>query len=334
MSTLGPDYMILLRIFVSPALIAIVLRLLAIDPTEVLNNFQSWGSPGTPFPMDFIEQLPASSGYMAILVIVDRLTKQSIFILTHDTITSTQLTQLFVLHVFSKHRVLSHVTSDRGLEYISHFFWSLSKALDMKLHFTSRYHPEGDRQMEHTNQTLEQYLCVYCNYQQDNRADLLPLVEFAYNKAPSATTGISPFFTNKGYCPNISVHLEQDLTSAHAREFVVDLDELHQELRKQISATQCRYQLPADAKQSPAPDFNVGDKVYLNAEFLRTTCLSQKLSNKNVGPYEIIAKPSSHSFTLQLPDSLHAIHPVFMYSSSKNCPNVWPFCNVWVITQW
>ena len=24
----------------------------------------------------------------------------------------------------------------------------------------------------------------------------------------------------------------------------------------------------------------------------------------------------------------------FMYSSSKNCPNVWPFCNVWVITQW
>ena len=22
------------------------------------------------------------------------------------------------------------------------------------------------------------------------------------------------------------------------------------------------------------------------------------------------------------------------YSSSKNCPNVWPFCNVWVITHW
>ena len=23
-----------------------------------------------------------------------------------------------------------------------------------------------------------------------------------------------------------------------------------------------------------------------------------------------------------------------LYSSSKNCPNVWPFYNVWVITQW
>ena len=157
---------------------------------------------------------------------------------------------------------------------------------------------------------IEQYLRVYCNYQQDNWSDLLPLAEFAYNNAPSATTEISPFFANKGYHLNISVHPEQDLTSACAREFTVDLHELHQELWKQISAAQCCYQLPADAKRSPALDFRVGDKVYLNAEFLRTTRPSRKLSDKNVGLYEIIAKPGSHSFTLQLPDSMRAVHPV------------------------
>ena len=37
------------------------------------------------------------------------------------------------------------------------------------------------------------------NYQQDNWALLLPLAEFTYNNAASATTGISPFFVNKGY---------------------------------------------------------------------------------------------------------------------------------------
>ena len=158
--------------------------------------------------MYFIEQLPASSSYTAILVVTDRLTKQSIFIPTHDTITSAQLAQLFVLHVFSKHGVPSHVTSNRGSEFVSHFFRSLGKALDMKLHFTSRYHPEGDGQTECTNQTLEQYLRVYCNYQQDNWSDLLPLAEFAYNNAPSTTTGISPFFANKGYHLNISIHPE------------------------------------------------------------------------------------------------------------------------------
>jgi len=37
-------------------------------------------------------------------------------------------------------------------------------ALDMRLYFTSGYHPEANGQVERTNQTLEQYLRVYCNY--------------------------------------------------------------------------------------------------------------------------------------------------------------------------
>ena len=88
----------------------------------------------------------------------------------------------------------------------------LAQALDMTLHFTSSYHPEGDGQTERTNQTLEQYIQVYSNYQQDT--ELLLLVEFAYNNAPSATTGISPFFANKGYHPNLTVHPERDLASS------------------------------------------------------------------------------------------------------------------------
>ena len=113
--------------------------------------------------MDFIEQLPQSSDFTATLVIVDQLSKQAIFIPTHDTITSPELTKLFLLHVFSKHGVPAHVTSDHGTEFISHFFWSLGKALDMHLHFTSSHHPEGDGQTKHSNQTLEQYVHIYSN---------------------------------------------------------------------------------------------------------------------------------------------------------------------------
>ena len=80
--------------------------------------------------------------------------------------------------------------------------------------FTSRYHPEGDGQTERTNQTLEQYLRIFCNYQQDNWSELLPLTEFAYNNTPSATTGVSPFFANKGYHPDLTIHPERDLASA------------------------------------------------------------------------------------------------------------------------
>ena len=99
-------------------------------------------------------------GYTSILVVVDRLSKQGIYITTHDTTTSSDLAWLFIIHVFSKHGVPAHVTCDRGSEFISHFFQSLGMALDMKLYFTSGYHPEGDGQTEHTNQTLEQYIWV------------------------------------------------------------------------------------------------------------------------------------------------------------------------------
>ena len=114
--------------------------------------------------MDFIEKLLLSSRFDTILVIVDQLTKQAIFIPAHNTIMFVDLACLFILHVFSKHSVPSHVISDRSLEFVSNFFRSLGTALDMQLHFTSGYHPKDDEQTECTNQTLEQYLYVYCNY--------------------------------------------------------------------------------------------------------------------------------------------------------------------------
>ena len=114
--------------------------------------------------MDFIKKLLSSSRFDTILVIIDQLTKQMIFIPAYDTVTSADLACLFVLHVFSKHGVPFYVTSDRGLEFVSNFFWSLDTAFNIRFHFTSGYHPKGDGQTKYTNQTLEQYLYIYCNY--------------------------------------------------------------------------------------------------------------------------------------------------------------------------
>jgi len=188
--------------------------------------------------MDFIEKLLSFSSFDTILVIVDHLSKQAIFIPTHDTITSAELARLFIIYVFLKHEILSHVTSNHGSEFVSHFFRSLGTTLDMRLYFTSGYHLEANGQAEQTNQTLKYYLRVYCNYQQDNWSKLLLLVEFAYNNAPSATTSVSLFFTNKGYHPNLSVYPEQDIASFHAHDFVLNLDELQDTLKEEIAKAQ------------------------------------------------------------------------------------------------
>ena len=84
----------------------------------------------------------------------------------------------------------------------------------------------------------------------------------------------------------------------------MDLDELHQELQTQIAEAQKRYQGPADARRTPVPDFKVRDKVFVKAEHFRTTRPSKMLSEKNLGPFEIITQVGRASFTLRLPDQL------------------------------
>src|SRR6266850_1706057 len=196
--------------------------------------------PWNSISMDFIEHLLAADSFTAILVIINHLTKQSLFIPTYDTINSPELAQLFLTHVFSKHGVPLHVTSDQGTKFISHFFCSLGKLLQMELHFTLGYHPEGDGQTKCINQVLEQYLRAYTNYQQDDWASLLPLAEFAYNNAPSTTTGVSPFFTNKGYHPTLFTDTTMVVTSSEAQQFVVQLNKIHNELKQSIADAQER----------------------------------------------------------------------------------------------
>ena len=90
--------------------------------------------------------------------------------------------------------------------------------------------------------------------------------------------GVSLFFANKGYHPNLTIHPECDLASSYTKDLVVNLDELHQELKATIAEAQRCYQGPADAKQMPAPSFlmpapsfPIGQQAFVKAKFLHTT---------------------------------------------------------------
>src|SRR5258708_7133844 len=259
------------------------------------------GQPWESISMDFIEQLPVLEGFTAILVIVDRLTKQSLFIPTHDMVDAPQLAQLFLTLIFSKHGTPGHVTSDHRTEFMSHFFCSLGSLLSMKLHFMSGYHLEGNGQMEQINQVLEQYLWAYTNYQQDNWAPLLPLAEFTYNNATSTTTGISPFFMNKGYHLRLPTNLLAPSLSSEAQHYVADLDQLHSQLKVLIAEAQEHYQKAADHQRMLSPAFRIGNHVYVKAKFFCTTQPSRKLAEKNLRPFDVIGTPGTHSITVCLP---------------------------------
>ena len=155
---------------------------------------------------------------------------------------------------------------------------------------------------------------MYCNYQQMDWVHLLSLAEFAYNNAPSATTRVSLFYTNKGYHPRLQTHLLQNPLSESARLFTEKLESVHSQLKEAILAAQRCYQAPTNAQRLPPPNFQVGDQVFVLAKYLRTTQPSRKLAECFLGPFTVTRKPSAQSYQVKLPDYLHSVHPVFHVS--------------------
>ena len=263
--------------------------------------------------MDHIEQLPLSGGYDAILVIIGRFTKYGLFLPTHTTSTSRDLAILFLAWVFSKHGLPDEIISDRGSRFVSKFWKTVTSKLNIKRTLSTAYHPETDGQTERVNQTLEQYLRIYCAYQQNDWHEWLPLAEFSYNNSDHSSTGLSPFMANYGYHPSISV-VEGIAPSIPGRHYMTDLDKIHNQLRVTLKASQDRYKHFADKSRSQAPDFAIGDLVLLNSKNIRTSRPTRKLAERYLGPFKIIQKIAASAFKLKLPAELSAIHPVFHVS--------------------
>ena len=81
-----------------------------------------------------------------------------------------------------------------------------------------------------------------------------------------------------------------------------------------MAAAQLWYQGTVDISRTPALEFPIRSWAYIKAQFFHTTRPSKKLAEKFLGPYKVIAQPGTHSITLHLLDSLHAIHPMFHVS--------------------
>src|SRR5260221_1866851 len=155
--------------------------------------------------MDMIRELPDSKGYNAALVAVDHLSKRIHSIPTVTSLDSARVAWLFLEHVWHHHRLPEEVISDQGPTFISNFSHDLATLLGVKLTPSTSYHPQTDSQTECVNQEIEAYLRVFISHQQDDWADWLPLVEFAYNNKVHTATCHTPFELDTGQHPCLEV---------------------------------------------------------------------------------------------------------------------------------
>ncbi|KAJ1570583.1 hypothetical protein NDA11_001439 [Ustilago hordei] len=202
-----------------------------------------WGS----ISLDFIEGLPPSKKYDSktydsILVIVDRLTKFAILAPTHKTVTAKQTAVLLYGHMVRLFGYPDHMVSDRGRQFISGAWKAFAEQMGVKHSLSTAYHPQTDGQTERVNQVIEQYLRMYCNYEQNDWANLLDTAAFVYNNMVHNSIGVSPFFACYGWNPKAHPDIPQRLgvNDPGRFEYLMDGKERCKYLQEQIREAQRR----------------------------------------------------------------------------------------------
>ena len=93
--------------------------------------------------MDFITGLPMTwRQHDSIMVVVDKLTKASHFILVKSTHKTNDIAKIFMKEIFKLHGFPKAIVSDRDVKFTSNFWKGLFVNLGTKLNFSTAYHTQ------------------------------------------------------------------------------------------------------------------------------------------------------------------------------------------------
>ena len=118
--------------------------------------------------VDFITKLPLVAGKDAILVVCNRLSKITHFVITTEETPAKELVRLFRNNIWKLHRLLESIVSDKELQFAAEMIKELNNMLGIEMKLLTLFYPQTNRQMEYMNQELEQYLQFFIDYRQKN----------------------------------------------------------------------------------------------------------------------------------------------------------------------
>ena len=195
--------------------------------------------------------------------------------------------------------------SDRETKFLSHFWVTLWKKLGTKLKYSTTCHPQTDGQTEVTNRTLGVLLRTLIKSNLKSWDQLLAHAEFAYNKTPSKTTGMSPFKVVYGIEPlsplDLTPRSMDSRPHVEATKRVQEIQELHKKIKGKIEQSNASYQAQAN-KHKRQVIFNPGDLVWVHLRKERfPSKRKSKLMRRADGPFEVLERINNNAYKINLP---------------------------------
>lgn len=125
---------------------------------------------------------------------------------------------------------------------------------------------------------MEQYLCCFLNFYQDDWIPPLCLAKFAYNNAIHASTQQSPFFGYFDFLPHFQPELSEGPFCFGSHGLGPPSSANSSELTEHLVAAKESSKSYADHYCYIALDLNVGNKVCLPAQNLKSSHPSAKFN--------------------------------------------------------
>jgi len=175
--------------------------------------------PWESISMDYMLSLPSTKrGNDCVFVVVDRFSNMAILDTCNKSITVEATSKLFFKQVWIHFGIPQTIVSDQDTRFLSTFWSSLWSPLDTKINRSMAFHPQTDVQTEVVNRMIMHIMCMYNSMHPRTWDEILPYVQYSYNRSLHISTGHRPFQVGLRFQPlgPIDVALPLAVTSTYS----------------------------------------------------------------------------------------------------------------------
>ena len=258
--------------------------------------------------MDFVGKFTPAEGteHNMCLVMVDKFSKYVLLEAVPETITASQMAEIFIRRLIAHFGVPATVISDRGPQFTSAVWRETLEQLGSRVALASSHHPQTDGQTERTIQTLLRLVRAFASEKEETWERQLPLFQYALNDAYCEATQTSPFRALYGKDPMSPLSLvggpnraASDGTDPNemAERLYDEMSGVQEFMRQHQQEVANRMKERYDQGRKPL-ELQPGELVLLSTRSHHLLLGSRKHQHRRVGPYVVVRKVQENAYEL------------------------------------